>query len=720
MAIGTIDTPPEYQGCFQEDPSKPDLSGEPPLTVSGPEACLLHCAIGTWAYAGIRNGTVCTCGDEKGHYGLAISPAECSTACPPNTIVAGGLVEWCGGASVNSVYKVGNYTGKIPPGSTSTGGGDGGTVGPTELPTHPDHDGIDGETSSGSGGGTSVGQSSAVVIGSIVGSVVVLACGVLLLVMKRRRAQTRAVGSLLDGRGGGGGAGGVRAGDLTRNFGGNILRNNVNHNSGTGGIKLQQQQRDQRRSSVGNLFLQETVRGGAFDSDDDDMVVDSVGATVPTLTTLASGTPMTTLRAESAVVAATVEAGTVSRPRSPTGGASPPSPDAVEESMVPLAATSSPSNHALAHRRSSRQKRRPGVVALKGGHHGPAPSGAVGGRGGLRVETGTGKFGAGGTALSPPYGHHHHHPTIAPVSPVSPVSPISPLKHHHHHHHRQGSGGTSPILPITTNTTTSLQAPSSVAPSSPTTPSATATEALILQAAPNHTATHPQQRSPQLPPSSRNSARRRSVHHLPPISAQESAPPSPLVGLLTTTNTNNSSSASHGDEDLYGLEWSLPYSRPYYPPPASPYATGSGHIPVHERRDHDDDSEGDDGQTSEEEDEGEEGEEETRGADDGHKSHQNKTPAVVVGSVYPRSPSSTSTSTSSTSPLLGSTSSAVAFSSSSSSLPNTSAATIASPPSPQYLRPPEPMRRRSSHSSSTMTMLGTSPPPPRILIHEAE
>ncbi|KAF9154903.1 hypothetical protein DFQ26_009913, partial [Actinomortierella ambigua] len=604
MAIGTIDTPPEYQGCFQEDPSKPDLSGEPPLTVSGPEACLLHCAIGTWAYAGIRNGTVCTCGDEKGHYGLAISPAECSTACPPNTIVAGGLVEWCGGASVNSVYKVGNYTGKIPPGSTSTGGGDGGTVGPTELPTHPDHDGIDGETSSGSGGGTSVGQSSAVVIGSIVGSVVVLACGVLLLVMKRRRAQTRAVGSLLDGRGGGGGAGGVRAGDLTRNFGGNILRNNVNHNSGTGGIvsekglpssypvshpchptsvinnasnnnnnysnysnnnnatsiatkglsyhgantavltlsspsspgsiKLQQQQRDQRRSSVGNLFLQETVRGGAFDSDDDDMAVDSVGAAVPTLATLASGTPMTTLGAESAVVAATAEAGTVSRPRSPTGGASPPSPAAVEESMVPLAATSPPSNHALAHRRSSRQKRRPGVVALKGGYHGPAPSGAAGGRGGLRVETGTGKFGAGGTALSPPYGHHHHHSTIAPVSPVSPVSPISPLKHHHHHHHRQGSGGTSPILPIATNTTISLQAPSSVAPSSPTTPSATATGALILQAAPNHTATHPQQRSPQLPPSSRNSARRRSVHHPPPISAQESAPPSPLVGLPTT------------------------------------------------------------------------------------------------------------------------------------------------------------------------------------------
>ncbi|KAF9971813.1 hypothetical protein BGZ73_005143 [Actinomortierella ambigua] len=783
MAIGTIDTPPEYQGCFQEDPSKPDLSGEPPLTVSGPEACLLHCSIGTWAFAGIRNGSVCTCGDEKGHYGLAISPAECSTACPPNTIVGGGLVEWCGGPSVNSVYKVGNYSAKVPPGSTSTGGG--GTIGPTTLPTHPEGDGDKDKPSSGSGGRGGVSHSSAVVIGSIVGSVAVLACGVLLLVMMRRRRARSRAGFLLDSdgqRGGGdspwslngnilsndnkgnhngcgGGTGFVSEkslsasypyhATLTNNNARHHNNNNSNNNSANnnpasfaskgganghaanaavlalssplsagGGMTSSKQQRE-RRSSVVNLILRETVRGGAFDSD-----VDDGGAIDPAVST-ASVTPAVT----TALAGSGTETGVVlSSPRSPTV-TSPTSPTPVDDLMVMTGApgpqaTSLPTHHQanhhpVTHRRASRHKNRPSATVLKGTHGATHPGG---GRGGLRVETGNGKLGG----LSPLNGQPSSASPVSSVSPVSPVSPISPVSKNN-----QGCATSADPSPGTATT------PPHSIPPSPTTPSATAAApaapagGLIIQAAPNHAAARPQQRSPQLQSSASRSARRRSASYL---TTQDSVPmslsspstaattPAVTVGLPTTRlkHSHHGRHHSQDDDDLDGLEWSLPYSRPYYPP-ASPYTSTAAsqktrsttsdsnaqHIPVHKHDDRVDGHGHDDSEdvvvinsprkTSVHWFDSEEAQ---------HVQDGNGSKTVATHSIYPRAPSSP------LSVVIAKTT------------PSAAAAIGTSPPSPlhlsptSHLRPPEPIHRRSSHASTTM--LSSSPPPPRILIHEAE
>ncbi|KAF9428918.1 Asialoglycoprotein receptor 1 [Podila epigama] len=100
---------PSYLGCFLEDVSSPDLTGEPPLIIARPEACFTHCSIGTWSYAAIRNKTICTCGDTFNKYGVADS-SLCSSACPEEQ----SIYDDCGGPMANSIYRVGLLGTKLP------------------------------------------------------------------------------------------------------------------------------------------------------------------------------------------------------------------------------------------------------------------------------------------------------------------------------------------------------------------------------------------------------------------------------------------------------------------------------------------------------------------------------------------------------------------------------------------------------------------------------
>ncbi|KAF8948916.1 hypothetical protein BGZ47_001125 [Haplosporangium gracile] len=99
-----------YVGCFKEQIRSPDLDGEPPLSITRAEACFTHCSIGTWSFAAIRNGTICTCGDsEQRKYG-STPKSSCSTKCPEKQ----SAFDDCGGPEANSVYFVGAMTPKIP------------------------------------------------------------------------------------------------------------------------------------------------------------------------------------------------------------------------------------------------------------------------------------------------------------------------------------------------------------------------------------------------------------------------------------------------------------------------------------------------------------------------------------------------------------------------------------------------------------------------------
>ncbi|KAF9920543.1 hypothetical protein FBU30_009616 [Linnemannia zychae] len=113
-----------YIGCFKEQNNSPDLDGEPPLSITRAEACFTHCSIGTWSFAAIRNGTICTCGDsENRKYGSA-PESVCSTKCP----VDQSAFDDCGGPEANSVYYVGAMTPKLPWPTPS--------INPS-IPTHP-------------------------------------------------------------------------------------------------------------------------------------------------------------------------------------------------------------------------------------------------------------------------------------------------------------------------------------------------------------------------------------------------------------------------------------------------------------------------------------------------------------------------------------------------------------------------------------------------------
>lgn len=87
-----------YIGCFM-DQAAHDLSGKsvaaaPDMTVA---ACQNACA--GFTYAGLQNGSACSCGNSYGKYGAAPS-SQCNVKCSGNASAI------CGGVLRNSIYKI--------------------------------------------------------------------------------------------------------------------------------------------------------------------------------------------------------------------------------------------------------------------------------------------------------------------------------------------------------------------------------------------------------------------------------------------------------------------------------------------------------------------------------------------------------------------------------------------------------------------------------------
>ncbi|KAF9915992.1 Asialoglycoprotein receptor 1 [Lobosporangium transversale] len=172
------DNQPKYLGCYNEDIRDPDLAGEPPLIITRAEACITHCSIGTFAYAAIRNKTICTCGDSYNKYGAAPASA-CSTSCPQDQ----SAFEDCGGPEANSIYNVAPAGPKAPFPTPSVRS-------PSGQPTSPERpDDIelllpdnDHQVTHGS---------SKVVISSAVIAAAILAIGIMSLVVFRKRRRSR-------------------------------------------------------------------------------------------------------------------------------------------------------------------------------------------------------------------------------------------------------------------------------------------------------------------------------------------------------------------------------------------------------------------------------------------------------------------------------------------------------------------------------------------------
>ncbi|KAG0274239.1 hypothetical protein BGZ95_009977 [Linnemannia exigua] len=189
-----------YVGCFKEETRSPDLDGEPPLSITRAEACFTHCSIGTWSFAGIRNGTICTCGDsEQRKYGSA-PESSCSTKCPENQ----SAFDDCGGTEANSVYFVGAMTPKVPWPTPSV-------VNPTAiLPsiTPPSLDNGDGNGSGNGGDRNNVlgntKHASTAVIASIAAIAGVAVLTIATLLVHRRKKGRRSMSSIEDGTSGGG------------------------------------------------------------------------------------------------------------------------------------------------------------------------------------------------------------------------------------------------------------------------------------------------------------------------------------------------------------------------------------------------------------------------------------------------------------------------------------------------------------------------------------
>ncbi|KAF9161180.1 hypothetical protein BGX21_008165 [Mortierella sp. AD011] len=167
-----------YLGCFIEDPYNPDLSGEPPLIITQPEACFTHCSIGTFTYAAIRNRTICTCGDTFNKYGTAPESA-CSTAC----LSEQSAFDNCGGPEANSIYSVGLIIPRSsspapsvrPPGNNISTSND------------PNDDSGDNSQSSGSKNSKLI-----IIFGAVIGTLILVIGTLLLLRRRRRRRMTRA------------------------------------------------------------------------------------------------------------------------------------------------------------------------------------------------------------------------------------------------------------------------------------------------------------------------------------------------------------------------------------------------------------------------------------------------------------------------------------------------------------------------------------------------
>ncbi|KAF9138215.1 hypothetical protein BGX30_009409 [Mortierella sp. GBA39] len=183
-------------GCFKEQILSPDLDGEPPLSISRAESCFTHCSIGTWSFAGIRNGTICTCGDsEQRKYG-SVPESSCSTKCPENQ----SAFDNCGGPEANNIYFVGAMTPKVPWPIPSINPNN-----PNPIVTPPSSN--DGDQ--GNGGGNNGGMlgntkhASTAMIASIAAVAVVAALAIAtLLVHRRKNKGRRSMSSMEDGSGG--------------------------------------------------------------------------------------------------------------------------------------------------------------------------------------------------------------------------------------------------------------------------------------------------------------------------------------------------------------------------------------------------------------------------------------------------------------------------------------------------------------------------------------
>ncbi|KAF9128716.1 Asialoglycoprotein receptor 1 [Mortierella sp. 14UC] len=185
-----------YVGCFKEEIRSPDLDGEPPLSITRAEACFTHCSIGTWSFAGIRNGTICTCGDsEQRKYGSA-PESSCSTKCPETQ----SAFDDCGGTEANSVYFVGAMTPKVPWPTPSV-------VNPTAiLPSTTPPSSDDGNGNGGGGGDRNnvlrnTKHSSTAVIASVAAVAGVAVLAIATLLVHRRKKGRRSMSSMEDGTG---------------------------------------------------------------------------------------------------------------------------------------------------------------------------------------------------------------------------------------------------------------------------------------------------------------------------------------------------------------------------------------------------------------------------------------------------------------------------------------------------------------------------------------
>ncbi|KAF9900761.1 hypothetical protein EC991_006916 [Linnemannia zychae] len=182
-----------YVGCFKEDIRSPDLDGEPPLSITRAEACFTHCSIGTWSFAGIRNGTICTCGDsDQRKYGSA-PESSCSTKCPENQ----SAFDDCGGTEANSVYFVGAMTPKVPWPTPSV-------INPTAIlpsitpPSSDDGNGNGGDRNNVLG---NTKHSSTAVIASVAAVAGIAVLTIATLLVHRRKKGRRSMSSMEDGTG---------------------------------------------------------------------------------------------------------------------------------------------------------------------------------------------------------------------------------------------------------------------------------------------------------------------------------------------------------------------------------------------------------------------------------------------------------------------------------------------------------------------------------------
>ena len=107
----------EYLGCYRDvyAANERDLLGSLLLNDDGanlitPSYCEDYCGTRQFAYVGVQYGSECWCGNSYGKHGR-LEDSECSTPCVGDA----SLVNQCGGALANSVFKVTKQYEKPPP-----------------------------------------------------------------------------------------------------------------------------------------------------------------------------------------------------------------------------------------------------------------------------------------------------------------------------------------------------------------------------------------------------------------------------------------------------------------------------------------------------------------------------------------------------------------------------------------------------------------------------